>query len=654
MPGILLVIDLIVLALAVYSIRGQREYLRESFLIGFILWGSGVLALTEVLSLFHAIGFWGILIFWVIVLLFCLFIISRNWRNLDIKRLFRPARGAMGARPVRPWPFLEQSFLNRVVFFSFCLGLIALLAPPSTYDAMIYHMSRVMHWIQDRSLTYYPTDIARQLVYPAFAEYVILHFQLLSSGDHWANLVQWLAMCGSLIGVSLIAREIGASRRGQILSALIAVTIPMGVLQATSTQTDYVDTLWLCSIIYFFLCWRRTLGFGYVLLVGASVGLDLATKGIALVYAAPFLGWMVIEAVRRLNIKRALMAGALVLCVAGLFYSGILYRNTVFFHGNSSKFTSMETDSLTTTRFCLEGLLANVLRNTALHLSTPWDGLNTRIEKGINDTASFLHIDLNNKDWTFKGHSFLIFSFRSDEDITGNLLHVFLFGAVLLLFAFSSRFRGRDAGFYLAACLLSWTAFNLLLKWQQYHSRFHLGMFVIFAPLAGYVLERIKTRWLVSGIMGGLFLSAWVFVFLNVSKQICSTMSVFRLENRPGLYFIRGGSPQATFEEYQVIAYSIKKMGLKNIGLITKNDEPEYLLWVALNPTADRSMRIESVLVSNASADLNYPLGDFIPDAIISINDDRPGVSLGNNIYQMVWHNEIGKRRVSILMKSPS
>ena len=64
-------------------------------------------------------------------------------------------------------------------------------------------------------------------------------------------------------------------------------------------------------------------------------------------------------------------------------------------------------------------------------------------------------------------------------------------------------------------------------------------------------------------------------------------------------------------------------------------------------------MRIESVLVDNASADLNYPRGEFVPEAIIAINDDRASVKWGNNIYRSVWHNDGTGKRLSILMKSP-
>jgi len=649
--GGLLVVDLMALSLVSYVIRGRRELLRESALIGFILWGCAIIGSTEALSLFRVLGFWQVLIFWLFILLGCLVYIGKQRRRGCLKELFFSVPEANGSGDVKPWPFMEQVSFNRVVFFSLCLGAIALVAPPSTYDAMTYHMSRVMHWIQNHSVQYYPTHIPRQLYYPNFPEYVILHFQLLSGGDHWANFVQWLGMCGSLIGVSLIARELGAASRGQILSALIAVTVPMGVLQATSTQTDYVETLWLCSFIYFFLCWRRALAWRYVLLEAASLGLAISTKGTAGIFAVPFLLWMLTEVLNRISVRKFLMM-VIVACVAGMFCLGSFYRNTVFFHGHAAKVLSADADSLINTRFCWEGFEANVLRNLGLHVITPSKSFNAAIVQDMNRLASFLHVDLNRKDWSYIGYSFSIVDFRGDENYLGNPLHVLLFGVVLVLFVLFPRFRNRDAGFYLAALFLGWIAFSAILKWQPWNARFHLPMFIIFAPLAGLVIEKVHIRWIVSGAMGALFLSAWVLVFINVNKPIFSTLSIFYPQNRDFLHFITTPSPQSTYLEYEGVSQVLKKMGCKNIGLIMQADENEYLLWVALNPTADPSMRIESVLVDNASAGIKYPRGDFFPDAIIAINDDRSGVLWQNTTYPAVWHSAIEGRQISVFLKS--
>ncbi len=86
------------------------------------------------------------------------------------------------------------------------IALIAWIAPPNSYDSMTYHMPRVMHWIQDRSVAYYPTNMLAQLFLTPGGEFFILHFQVLAGSDRLANLVQWFSMVGSAVGVSLIAR----------------------------------------------------------------------------------------------------------------------------------------------------------------------------------------------------------------------------------------------------------------------------------------------------------------------------------------------------------------------------------------------------------------------------------------------------------------
>src|SRR4029078_8299879 len=89
--------------------------------------------------------------------------------------------------------------------------LTAMTARPNQWDAMVYHLSRVDHWIQDRSVGFYPTHIIRQLYSPPWAEDASLHLTPLGSDEHWANAPQWFSMIGSLAGVSLIARRLGAS-----------------------------------------------------------------------------------------------------------------------------------------------------------------------------------------------------------------------------------------------------------------------------------------------------------------------------------------------------------------------------------------------------------------------------------------------------------
>ncbi|MFQ5613334.1 MAG: hypothetical protein ACE5H9_14495, partial [Anaerolineae bacterium] len=199
---------------------------RHAFLLASIVWGVWVTLITEGLSLFNALQFRWVLGLWLVAALGAGLIFLRTWRRREAT-----------------WPALPR--LDRFLWIlsgwslliAFILLVIALVAPPNTWDSMTYHMARVMHWVQNRSVEFYPTSNERQLYMPPWAGYAITQFQILSSSDRFANLIQWYSMIGSLVGATLIARQMGANLRGQIFTIVAGVTIPMGILQSTSTQT---------------------------------------------------------------------------------------------------------------------------------------------------------------------------------------------------------------------------------------------------------------------------------------------------------------------------------------------------------------------------------------------------------------------------------
>jgi hypothetical protein len=145
---------------------------------------------------------------------------------------------------------LPDSLFDRVLLILFIgiLGLTGFLAwkvPPQTYDALTYHLSRVAHWAQLHAVRHFATGIERQIVNQPGAEIIQLHFYLLANGDRLANFIEWSAMLCSLIGVSLIAKQFGAQPSSQWISAVFAATLSMGLVQASSTMTDYVISFWM-------------------------------------------------------------------------------------------------------------------------------------------------------------------------------------------------------------------------------------------------------------------------------------------------------------------------------------------------------------------------------------------------------------------------
>ena len=225
------------------SLLPRRQGIREALLRAALLFGAIVALATEVLSLFDALTAAKVTVVWLM-----LAATVGTTAILARARTSAPRSTTEGRSSI---PLLS------VLACATILGgtlVVAVMAPPNYADALSYHMGRVAHWIQAGSVDYYPTAIDRQNYQMPFAEFVILHLQLLSGGDRWANVVQWAAFALSGMTVSLVLAELGQSTRVHWAGALVAFTIPMAILEASGAQNDLVVSLWLLAFLLYL--WR--------------------------------------------------------------------------------------------------------------------------------------------------------------------------------------------------------------------------------------------------------------------------------------------------------------------------------------------------------------------------------------------------------------
>ena len=359
---------------------------RSSLLWAAITWGVLLTFITEVLSLFKLItwgwiaGIWGLL---------SLTLIVAYLRTVKPERVTRTEDSQDGNDQISGFLLV---LLGGIGFLVAIVGLTAIVAPPNTWDSMTYHMSRVLHWMQHNSVAHYPTHIPRQLYQNPWAEFTIMHFQLLSGSDRLANLVQWFSMIGSVIGVSLIAKQLGASIRGQVFAAVVAATIPMGILQGSSTQNDYVVSFWVICLAYFIiLTLKSRVSWITIVGVGATMGMAIVTKATAYIYTFPLFIWFSLIMIKRLGWrwwKPILMVGIIVI----LINLGHYIRNLDLY--GTPIATASEELRYTNEIFTTSVLVSNILRNIGLHLGTPIGIINAISNKIINLFHLVLSVDI--------------------------------------------------------------------------------------------------------------------------------------------------------------------------------------------------------------------------------------------------------------------
>ena len=210
------------LAYLLWSRAAVRDW-RVALVQASLAWAAGAMVLTETLSLFHALRFWPVFAAWLTI------------NGLLVGLVWRHA--ARWVRPKIAGP-VEWIFAGTLAALLALSLIVAFGAPPNTPDVLAYHLPRQLMWLQQGGVQHFVTADERALMMPPFAEVVQAHAMLLAGGDYWANFLQWFAYALGAVVVSLLARELGANRRGQILAALVFATMPMAYLEASSAKND--------------------------------------------------------------------------------------------------------------------------------------------------------------------------------------------------------------------------------------------------------------------------------------------------------------------------------------------------------------------------------------------------------------------------------
>jgi hypothetical protein len=604
--------------------------LRECFLFIAIVWGVSVTTITEILSAFSLITFGWLVVFWCVILLgaTCFVITLMKRQRLIV------------LSPSLRLPFRAVPFLSGLVLIVVLTGVTAFLSPPNNWDSMTYHMSRVVHWIQDRNVSFYPTHIPRQLFLNPWAEFAIMHLQILSGGDRFANFVQWFSMIGCLIGVSLVVKLFGGDWQSQLFAAVFAGTIPMGILQSSSTQNDYAVSFWLLCFVYFSISLIRQeqIRWTYALGAGFSLGLAILTKGTAYIFAVPFVVWVGYSFLRTFRFKSwkpALLIGAA--CLALNF--GHYTRNLSLFGSVISPRTGISLTSVISDVISPSSVLSNMTRNIGLHLETPSWRVNSGIEFGVREFHRVLDIDINDPRTTSvpQRDKFQVLKPSFHEDTATNLLHFSLILGVVFLFFTSKEIRSsRVLASYLTALFSGFLLFCALIKWSPYNSRYHLSLFVLASPFVAAVLFKRLNEKVIVTIAFALLLSALPWVLFNSSRPLMGDQSIWK-RTRLDHYF--NNRPQLR-NAYLGAAHFLKSKQCGQIGLDIGPNDWEYPFWPLLNPSANEAIRIEHVNVENESGLISVLpyFSRFTPCAIISSRADQVDeLATETGVYTKEW-----------------
>ena len=659
---------LFLLLLGEQSQDDEAPPLGTSFLQAAVVWGTLATVSSEGLSLVNGLTRLGVSLVWLVVV-----------GGSSVLGWYRGSlqRGAERLRlPLGRLDSMERLLVAGMVGLSGALLAVAWISPPNNVDSLLYHMSRVVHWAQNQSLRHYATAYSHQLLKPIWAETAILQLRLLWGDDRPANLVQWFGMVGSIVGGVSLASLLGANRTGRILTAAFIISIPMGVLQATSTQNDYVVAFWaICaaflvvrsvgdaSTVFDRVCLALTLGIGFL------------TKGTYYVYAPLFMVWYFVARWKRAGFRKMVLEGLWMAALAVALNIGFWARNVATFGGpygtsdwlqrnlwirfsQSAESGLEESDSTPVAAFIPSArwvnlaagigavdpymslepesdralgadpspaadntvavLIGRVLRTAAFNLVTPVGRANEAIVAVLRLLPAVFD-ESYLKDWRLVAWN--------HEDTAPNPVHFVLIlgSASLVVFRGSGR-RPGVAQLYALAVMGSYLMIPVVIGHGPtiWGMRYQLPFFVLGGPVLGFAATSKKEASAGRWISGTLLLLALPLLVLNNTRPLVGltpwpTRVGSVLTSPPAEILF--ASNERLRESYVPGTDLVSESGCKQVGLRIDSDDLEYVFWWLLR-APQSGIRIESIYVTERLKPLLDPA--FKPCAILcTICTDR-------------------------------
>jgi hypothetical protein len=456
------------------------------------------------------------------------------------------------------------------------LAITAYVYPPTNWDSMTYHMARVAHWMQNRSVSYYPAIQPAQNTMGPGMEYLLLLLQIVSFSDRWANLVQWFAYCGAMLAIPTLCRIVGMPRKLCPWMTVFVASVPLMTLEATTTQNDIVAGLMTLAVVSAALPLLKRSSRGRVTdvaLLAACASATYLVKPTATLAAIPIaVVASVATVVKGVARPRALLAAVSAALMLVLIVLGPdAYRKIT---SEGSMFAG---------------------RNEIYPVAGQWSDRAFNSIRGYCQhaySADFTSPLIQKWDVKLTGSAAPLFChavYWANEDHTGNPLHALtaigLVVCLLILAALAPIARLRPWRVVLigATVLAAWVLFHAFVRNQDFLARLQIPLFMT-SPLLwpAFTWKGIPWLRLRAGVLGSVVTLCAAFAYVPAVTNFFRPPSIDRLRSvdREAGYYATRGELRAPHDSALA---KVGASGCRRLGLFIEPQGFDYpLTWRAM------------------------------------------------------------------------
>lgn len=377
--------------------------------------------------------------------------------------------------------------------------------PINSWDSMTYHLSKVAYWIQNKSLPLSYATNFHEMARSYNAELLFLWTMVSSKADHFCGFIQ--LVCYILSGTILYQccrRHLKNKIAASLAVALVWLSLPIVVLESTSTQNDLVVAYFIMlGLLYYLRAFSE--GNRILLLSAVAFALALGTKETVFYFFIPFAVWVAWSALKQSIHRKKIILWISLTIAASLFLSSYSYiHNYMEFNHifGPEQMRALHLDSHASFRHYFSSYF-----RTLISLAANQSGLDiyapllkgfymTLCERICLAVANSLHLSL-------KFSAMRISLFDLSEVITyfGSLGLVLSIIAFFIIFSpVKELITKRTGKHYLRYGIFAYLFIAYLLvmtyttKWGVYLSRFLITMMLIGMPILAVIFDSERAK----------------------------------------------------------------------------------------------------------------------------------------------------------------
>ena len=535
--------------------------LRLAFIKAFIGIAFFSYIICELLSIFNLFAFNYVLISWLLINSIIIYL-NKEKIKLNVFSIF-------SQKVIIPKKEKNILFL---IFFLIVLPilLLAIFIPPNNWDSMAYHLPRVEHWIQNKNIYPYPTNIVRQVLTSPLSEYMIANFQILSSTNAFSNLVQFGSFIFILFSGTLIFSLLKIGMKGQLFLLLALLSISMVLFQATTTQTDLLATFFFLSFILFGLLVIQsddnfTTNFIFLAL---SLSFGILTKYHIAIFAAPIVIYLLFDILKKKNYKNTIFAILISILTLAVVLAPLFLRNIYFFGSITGKDLFDENATIVNSTISIQNMLSNNLKHIVDFISIPINGYNNLLFSVNHSLHNLIGVSENTPGNNWAGETFTVNN-HLNEDTAGSILHAALI--LLSLFLVFKLKHKTKLLLLFAYCFIAFSLYGLLFRYTPFDIRLLLPVLILLIIISTYIVyTSITNKHIIKGMMLLFLIISILPVYFNRAKPIIGNPFYLRrgLTNSPkgdldkaSLALLPSSNKKGILNHYMLVnsTYTLKK-----------------------------------------------------------------------------------------------